>query len=384
MTSRELLEELKTSYSQLVIYDDKNAMLPVDIDTEFHINAERPVKEWKFWNKKDKAEIATLALTELMKTTRQDLAEIWHDIKERSGTKKEEPAKDPIDNLGDSGFDVPSCPDKQDPEEEPEGNDIVPPEKLSKMKNELANDLANPDDLEEKARLEREENERKLAEAEANGYKNGGYQAAKKSNLPAKTKPSNPQALAKIAAQYKYTETQIQAIKDTVAKGASDSEFEMLMYLANRYQLDPILKEIFYSSNLQTIMTSRDGYLKIAHRDKAFRGIQSMAVCENDDFDFDAVNCKLSHKFGKGDRGKVIGAWAIVKKEGFDPVLAYAPYDEHVQQGSKAWKYKSAMCCKCAESFALKRQFCITGLVTHEEFGIENVEVIDAEFVEAE
>jgi hypothetical protein len=356
MSTRDLLEDLKTAYSQLVIYDDKNAMLPVGIDTEIHINAERPVKEWVFWNKKDKAEIPQLAMNELMKTTRQDLAEIWHDIVERGGKKKEEAVQ---------------CPDDEDNTSEADWKQDI----------EDAEEEHKKAVLEENAKLEREENERKLAEAEEKGQNN---QPAKKSNLPAKRPQSNPQALAKIAAQYKYTETQIQAIKDTVAKGASDSEFEMLMYLANRYQLDPILKEIFYSPQLQTIMTSRDGYLKIAHREKSFRGIQSMAVCENDDFEFDAVNCKINHKFAKGDRGKVIGAWAIVKKEGFDPVLAYAPYDEHVQQGSKAWKYKSAMCCKCAESFALKRQFCITGLVTHEEFGIENVEVIDAEFVEAE
>jgi hypothetical protein len=102
MTTRELLEDLKKSYSQLVIYDDKNAMLPVGIDTEFHINADKPVKEWKFWDKKEKKELATLALTELMKTTRQDLAEIWHDIKERSGNKKEETINEPM-----------QCPDEQ-------------------------------------------------------------------------------------------------------------------------------------------------------------------------------------------------------------------------------------------------------------------------------
>lgn len=36
----------------------------------------------------------------------------------------------------------------------------------------------------------------------------------------------------------------------------------------------------------------------------------------------------------------------------------------------KIWnKYKSAMCCKVAESFALKCQFVISGLVIQEELG---------------
>ena len=232
----------------------------------------------------------------------------------------------------------------------------------------------------------------KLAQLDA--IMNGEIEAPAEKQPPSKWKDGGAKALVKhqpdkqivtqLVSKYNYTDNQIMAIKNTVAKGATDSEFEMLMYLADRYQLDPILKEIFYSPNLQTIMTSRDGYLKVAHRDPKFKGIQSMAVCENDDFDFDSVNCIISHKFGKGDRGKVIGAWAMVKKEGFDPIVAYAPYDEHVQQGSKAWKYKSAMCCKCAEAFALKRMFCINGLVTREEFGIESEDIIYADYQEVE
>lgn len=50
----------------------------------------------------------------------------------------------------------------------------------------------------------------------------------------------------------------------------------------------------------------------------------------------------------------------------------------------------SAMSCKCAENFALKRAFSISGLVTQEEFGIEDneiagtVPIIDAEYMEVD
>jgi len=94
-----------------------------------------------------------------------------------------------------------------------------------------------------------------------------------------------------------------------------------------------------------------------------------MAICENDDFGIDAVNNTVTHTFAKGERGKVIGAWAMVFKKGFRPVIAYADYNEY-NKGNQIWKtYKSAMCCKVAEVFALKRQFGITGLVTKEEMG---------------
>jgi hypothetical protein len=225
--------------------------------------------------------------------------------------------------------------------------------------------------------------ESKFKNEDDNGFKAGGFQKIVKEQEQKRIKQAVTKQLVKtgsvaVAVQnFKYSSSQIQAIKETVAKGATDAEFEMLMYLADRYQLDPILKEIFYSAQMKTIMTSRDGYLKIAQRDPTFEGIQSMAVCENDEFELDVPNHTVIHKFGKGDRGNVIGGWAIVYRKGRHPVIAYAPLKEHASN-NPAWKYKSAMSCKCAESFALKRQFSISGLVTQEELGFENV--IDAEY----
>lgn len=168
-----------------------------------------------------------------------------------------------------------------------------------------------------------------------------------------------------------YTREQIETIKNTVAKGATDSELQMFMHVAQTYGLDPFLKEIYYSNQIHAIITSRDGYLKAAQRDSDFEGIQSMAVCENDEFSVDVVSGTVKHSFGKGTRGEVIGAWAICYRTGRKPVIAYASYDEY-NQGNQIWKkYKSAMCCKVAEVFALKRQFGISGLVTAEEIGVE-------------
>ncbi len=164
-----------------------------------------------------------------------------------------------------------------------------------------------------------------------------------------------------------YSMNQIQTIKNTVAKGINDSELEMFLHISQAYGLDPFLKEIFYSSQLKTIMTSRDGYLKVAQRDPTFDGIQSMAVCENDEFEIDAVTPIVIHKFGKGERGKVIGGWAIVHKKGRRPVISYADIREY-KKNNNVWNtYESAMICKVAEAFSLKRQFGISGLLTQEE-----------------
>ena len=179
-----------------------------------------------------------------------------------------------------------------------------------------------------------------------------------------------------------FTQRQIEAMKVTVAKGASQAEFEMFIYLATKYKLDPFLKEIFFiPGNMKTILTSRDGYLKIAQNHKDFEGIRSMAVRSNDDFEIDLENDTVKHKFGKGERGPIIGAWAIVYRKNRRPVIAFADLSEY-QGNTGPWKkYTSAMICKCAEAFALKRQFAINGLVTKEEMDVEAPEIVDPEYV---
>lgn len=184
---------------------------------------------------------------------------------------------------------------------------------------------------------------------------------------------------------FRFTERQVEAMKATVAKGATQAEFEMFIYLATMYRLDPFLKEIFFiPGNMKTILTSRDGYLKIAQSHKDFQGIRSMAVRAGDEFEIDFENDSVKHKFGTSKRGEIIGAWAVVYRKGMKPAIAFAEFSEY--QGSTGpWKkYPSAMICKCAEAFALKRQFGISGLVTQEEMDVEAPEIIDPEFVTKE
>lgn len=194
-------------------------------------------------------------------------------------------------------------------------------------------------------------------------------------NMPVPTIPHDVGTAKQAATSiHQYTDDEINTIKNTVAKGASDSELKMFLHVCETYGLDPFLKEIFYSQKMKTIITSRDGYLKAAQRDLKFDGIQSMAVFSEDEFEVDVAAHTVNHKFGKGDRGKIIGAWAIVYKRGILPVIAYADYKEYKKNTSIWETYKSAMCCKVAEAFALKRQFGISGLVTQEEIDYADTE----------
>lgn len=171
-----------------------------------------------------------------------------------------------------------------------------------------------------------------------------------------------------------FDEGKIDTIRQTVAKGATNNELEMFLHLCSTYQLDPFRKEIWFikyggQGSEPTIMTSRDGYLKIAQQHPDYLGIMSQEVRANDQFELDASRGTVSHKFAQpiSQRGPIVGAWATVKRKGVDPVSVFVNYDEY-KGTSKIWKqYPSAMIIKVAETFALKRQFGITGLVTREE-----------------
>jgi phage recombination protein Bet len=189
-----------------------------------------------------------------------------------------------------------------------------------------------------------------------------------------------------------FTDEQIKTIKNTVAKGATDDELKMFLNIAAKYGLDPFTKDIWfikrpkkvrkgndwdyprnkdgsidYTGAETIIMTSRDGYLKIAQRDADFDGIIGFPVKEGDIFEVDAENYTVVHKFGM-KRGQIIGAWAKVTHKKRKPVIVWADFKEYNADKSTIWKqYPSAMVQKVAETLALKRQFGISGLTTKEE-----------------
>lgn len=170
-----------------------------------------------------------------------------------------------------------------------------------------------------------------------------------------------------------YSPEQIEAVKKTVAVNATNEELFMFLSLASKYNLDPFAKEIFFIKygTKPTIITSRDGYLKVAQADPNYKGLNSFVVHENDDFSIDSVKSEVNHKFNFKDRGKIVGAWARCERKGRNAVVCFVPFSEYQGAGDIWKKYPSAMIQKVAEVFALKRQFGISGLVTQEELDAE-------------
>lgn len=193
---------------------------------------------------------------------------------------------------------------------------------------------------------------------------------------------------AELAEQISFTADQLALMKNTVAKGATDDEFMLLLHLAKTYGLDPFAKEIWCIKYLRpgqnpadvvaTIFSSRDGYLKIASRDKQMNGLISDAVCANDTLR-KLVDGTVEHTYGN-PRGAIIGAYALVfRKDRTYPAYFYASFAEYGAGNNPTWKkYPSAMIIKVAEAMALKRAFSISGLVTQEEIGLDMVADSDA------
>lgn len=169
-----------------------------------------------------------------------------------------------------------------------------------------------------------------------------------------------------------YSPELLTTIKNTVAKGATNEELYMFLQIASMYDLNPFLKEIWFAKmkGEVAIMTSRDGYSKIAKRDPEFKKCQSMAVFENDVFKTtlemgEVVN--ITHEFNQNDRGKLVGAYAILITYSGEKLYSYVDYREYDKRNS-VWKsYPTAMLRKVAENDVYKRFANINGISTIED-----------------
>lgn len=164
-----------------------------------------------------------------------------------------------------------------------------------------------------------------------------------------------------------YPASLVDTIKSTVAKDATDEELYMFLSIAKQYDLNPFMKEIWFTKmqGNVAIMTSRDGYKKLAERKRNFRKCQSMAVYENDDFEMEIIMgevMNITHKFKQNDRGRIIGAYAVLKTTDHDNYVSYVDFREYDKRNS-IWKnYPSSMIRKVAENDVYKKFADVNGL----------------------
>ena len=177
-------------------------------------------------------------------------------------------------------------------------------------------------------------------------------------DVPAKPLPKET-APAIVPAVGKFNE-KIDLIKAKIAPDCTDSEFELLMYMANTYGLDPLLRQIWAVKRSidkpALIFAGRDGMLAIAHRSGHFDGMQSGVVYE-----------------GTGKDKKPVSAWCeIWRNDMTHSFKTDVPFSEY-NTGYSVWKTNpSAMILKVAEAVCLRKAFSVSGLYAPEEIDTED------------
>jgi phage recombination protein Bet len=147
-----------------------------------------------------------------------------------------------------------------------------------------------------------------------------------------------------------FDNDQVALIKSTVAKGCTDTEFQLLMYLAAQYKLDPIRRQIWavkYGTTPAAIFTGRDGFLEIAHRSGVFDGMESGTR--------------------EDEKGNVIGFCTVYRKDMSHPFKIEVHLNEYDTKKSNWLKMPRVMIQKVAESSCLRRAFSVSGLYCPEE-----------------
>jgi phage recombination protein Bet len=161
------------------------------------------------------------------------------------------------------------------------------------------------------------------------------------------------------------SQTQIDLIKRTVAKGATNDELALFLHQATKAGLDPLARQIHYikRGGQGSIQVGIDGYRLIADRTGRYAG--------NDAPEFDWADSPV------GDEHPLSATVTVYKLVGPEflrcAFSATADWDFFAPEGKGAFMWERGsgkfMLAKCAEALALRKAFPaeLSGMYTHEE-----------------
>jgi phage recombination protein Bet len=151
----------------------------------------------------------------------------------------------------------------------------------------------------------------------------------------------------------------IDLIKRTCAPDATDDELQMYLHVAKNSGLDPLRKQLHFMKykGRVTMVADVNGLQERAAEEPDFEGITHAVVYEKDTLEIDQVKGEVVRHTNNpfGQNGKILGAWAIVRRKGMLPFLAMCRFEEYFSSYNDLWKSKPAvMIDKCAKSTALR------------------------------
>lgn len=148
-----------------------------------------------------------------------------------------------------------------------------------------------------------------------------------------------------------FTQAELDTLKATIARGTTNEQFALFVQTCVNAGLNPFLNHvhcIVYQGKdgpTMSIQVAVEGILYLARQREGYKGIDVQLVHENDEFKVyrdEAGNIKIKqHEFGF-PRGKVIGGYAIARREGFPDVVVVMEVDEveHMLKGRNAHMWR--------------------------------------------